>query len=384
MELFDPHSNEWLLNKFKIYKDLQDRDTAYYSKKYKMYVITRYEDVVYALSNPDLFISGQGNLIVENPRRFGRTLGASDNPTHDTLKNIVKNAYAKHNLERISSLYREKVREELSNKTLINLSEVADQTTAWAIAELLNLPHPKEYIKNLVIDIQRHAPQCVMYNQKAELFEKLIKIVDRAISKNQPAPGPGMYEEYILANRPTYQNGIPYGMSLFTGPTISGASSMTGAIEFMILDLFRENKYQDVLNDPALIPNAVNESLRFNASTGRFRRTVSTSVRLHGIDLSAGDAVALCYDAANRDSTKWDNPDMFDLTRNNTGMAFGHGLHACIALYFSKSLMLAFLEEFINIVGLYKVVTKNEDLQYVMTASGNDDMISNIYIEKIN
>jgi cytochrome P450 len=94
--------------------------------------------------------------------------------------------------------------------------------------------------------------------------------------------------------------------------------------------------------------------------------------------------VALCYDAANRDSTKWDNPDMFDLTRNNTGMAFGHGLHACIALYFSKSLMLTFLEEFINIVGSYKVITNNEDLQYVMTASGNDDMISNIYIEKIN
>ena len=380
MELFDPHSNEWLLNKFKIYSDLRDRDTAYYSEKYKMYVITRYDDVVYALTNPDLFISGQGNLIIEDPRRFGRTLGASDNPTHDTLKNIIQNAYAKHNLERISSLYREKVREELSNKTLINLSEVADQTTAWAIAELLNLQYPKEYIKNLIIDVQRHAPQCVMYNQKDELFEKLKKIVEHAVSANKPAPGPGIYEEYILANKPTQL----YGMSLFTGPTISGASSMTGAIEFMILDLFRENKYQDVLRNPDLIPNAINESLRFNASTGRFRRTVSNPVKLHGIDLSAGDAVALCYDAANRDPAKWDNPDMFDLTRNTSGTAFGHGLHACIALYFSKSLMLVFLEEFINIVGSYKVITKQEDLQYVMTASGNDDMISNIQIEKIN
>jgi len=383
MELFDPHSNEWLLNKFKIYSDLRDRDTAYYSEKYKMYVITRYDDVVYALTNPDLFISGQGNLIIEDPRRFGKTLGASDNPTHDTLKNIVKNAYAKHNLERISSLYREKVREELSNKTLINLSEVAEQTTAWAIAELLNLPYPKEDIKNLIINVQRHAPQCVMYNQKAKLFEKMIKVVGHAISTNKPVPGPGMYEEYILANRPDQPNRL-YGMSLFTGPTISGASSMTGAIEFMVLDLFRENKYRDVLDNPALISNAVNESLRFNASTGRFRRTVSTPVKLHGIDLSAGDAVAVCYDAANRDSTKWNNPDMFDLTRNTTGMAFGHGVHACIALYFSKSLMAVFLEEFINIVGLYKVITKTEELQYVMTASGNDDMISNIHIEKIN
>jgi cytochrome P450 len=159
---------------------------------------------------------------------------------------------------------------------------------------------------------------------------------------------------------------------------------MTGAIQFMMLDLYRENKYMDVLANPALIPNAVNESLRFNASTGRFRRTVSTPIRLHNVDLKAGDAVALCYDAANRDADQWPDPDVFDLNRQTAGLAFGHGLHACIALYFSKSLMSAFLEEFINIVGPYKIITQNKDLQYVITASGNDDMISNIYMEKIN
>jgi len=376
-ELFNPHSNEWLLNKFKIYKELQSRNTAYYSEKYKMYIITRYKDVMYALANHEEFISGQGNLIIEDPHRFGRTLGASDNPNHEILKNIAKNAYAKDNLERIATLYREKVREELSNKTVINLSEVAEQTTAWATAEILNLPYPKEFIKDLVIDIQRHAPQCVMYDQKDELFDKLIKMVVHAISANKPAPGPGIYAEYISANRPEPW----YGMSLFTGPTISGASSMTGAIQFMMLDLYRENKYMDVLANPSLIPNAVNECLRFNASTGRFRRTVSASIRLHNIDLKAGDAVALCYDAANRDLDQWTDPDVFDLNRQTAGLAFGYGLHACIALYFSKALMAVFLEECINIIGPYRITTKNDDLQYVMTASGNDDMISNIYME---
>jgi cytochrome P450 len=124
--------------------------------------------------------------------------------------------------------------------------------------------------------------------------------------------------------------------------------------------------------------------LRFNASTGRFRRTASKPVKLHGIDLIPGDAVALCYDAANRDPRRWENPDVFDFERNTAGLAFGHGLHACIALYFSKALMAVFLEECINIVGSYKITTDNKDLKYVMTASGNDDMISNIIMEKIN
>ena len=379
-ELFNPHSNEWLQNKFKIYKELQDRDTAYYSEKYNMYVITRYDDVMSALSDHDTFISGQGNLIVEDPYRFGRTLGASDNPNHEILKNIAKNAYAKDNLERIATLYREKVREALTDKTVINLSDVADHTTAWAIAEILNLPYPKESIKDLIVDIQRHGPQCVMHNHKPELFDILIKMIIRAISSNKPIPGPGIYAEYVAAERPEQW----YGMSLFSGPTISGASSMTGGIEFMILDLYRENKYNEVLKNPALIPKAVNESLRFNASTGRFRRTASKPVNLHGIDLQPGDAVALCYDAANRDPRRWENPDLFDFERNTAGLAFGHGLHACIALYFSKALMAVFLEECINIVGSYKITTDNKDLEYVMTASGNDDMISNIIMEKIN
>jgi hypothetical protein len=333
---------------------------------------------MYALTNHDKFTSGQGNLIVEDPNRFGRTLGASDNPNHEILKNIAKNAYAKDNLERITALYREKVRQELSNKTVINLSEVADQTTAWATAEILNLPYPKEFIKDLIVDIQQHAPQCVMYNQKPELFYEVRKLVIQAITQDKPAPGPGIYAEYLLAEKPEQW----YGMSLFTGPTISGASSLTGAIQFMMLDLYRENKYIDVLANPALIPNAVNESLRFNASTGRFRRTVNAPIRLHNVDLQAGDAVALCYDAANRDPDQWTDPDIFDLNRQTAGLAFGHGLHACIALYVSKALMLAFLEEFINIVGPYKIITENKNLQYVITASGNDDMISNIYMEK--
>ena len=83
MELFNPHSADWLLNKFKIYTDLRNRDAAYWSERYQMYVITRYDDVFHVLNNPDVFSSAQGNLIVENSNRFGLTLGASDNPVHN-------------------------------------------------------------------------------------------------------------------------------------------------------------------------------------------------------------------------------------------------------------------------------------------------------------
>lgn len=377
-ELFDPHSNEWLLNKFEYYKKLRALDRAYYSNKYRLYVISRYKDVVNALSDHSSFSSAYGNLIVEDNTRFNLTLGASDNPIHDIYKDIAKNAYAKSNIERIGNFYRQKVRDSLVGKLMFNLSDIVDHTTCWATAEILNLPVDKEVIKNLILGIQRHSNFCVQDNTDPSYMVELNKIILRCYANRVPAQGPGIYSEFVNNNPKKVRV-----TSLFTGPTISGASSLTGAVEFLILDLYRQGQVEKLLNDRSLIPFAINEALRFNSTTGRFSRTVTKELHLHGVDLKPGDRVGLCLESANRDEEEFQNADQFDINRKAGQLAFGHGLHACIALAISRHLMYVFLEEFLNIVGNYKVVTKNEELTYVMTASGNDDMISNIMIEKI-
>lgn len=379
MTHFNPHSNDWLKNKFEVYKELRARDKAYWSETYQVYVITRYADVKYALSEHDIFSSAKGNLIVEMPFRFGRTLGASDNPSHDVFKNIVKNAYSKDNINRIVDLFSKKAIELLSNKQSFNISTVIEELSAWVTAEILNLPYDKEQVKNIILGIQRHSPSCVSVNvdrTHLDMFNKLLN--DLTLTKVEPT-GPGIYKEF-MTNHPDIQ---PV-MSLFHGPTISGASSLTGALEFLTLDIVRENQLDMLLEGRDSIPNVIEESLRFHASTGRFSRTVIKDVTLHGIDLKLGDRVALCLESANRDPEKFPDPDQFIINRSTVGqLAFGHGLHACIALAISKSIMTKYLEILLDVVGKYRITTSNSELEYVMTASGNDDMISNICIEKI-
>jgi cytochrome P450 len=158
---------------------------------------------------------------------------------------------------------------------------------------------------------------------------------------------------------------------------------MTSALEFLTLDLFRTNMLDQVVNDRSLIPDAINESLRYHASTGRFSRTVMKEVELHGVTMKPRDRVALCLDSANRDPRAFPDADSFILNRNGQKhMAFGHGVHACIALAISKAAMQVFLEVLLDIFGKYNVITKNDDLFYVIPASGNNDMISNIIISK--
>lgn len=392
MELFDPHSGEWLLRKFEIYKNFRTSDTAYWSPRYKMYIITRYDDIVFALSNPEIFSSAQGNLIVEHKRRFGKTLGASDDPVHNKLKNAVKQAYSKDNIGRIVTTFREQAEKYLTSNSTLDISNATEHLSAWTIAEMLNYPIDKALIKHLIVEIQRHAPLAVNVDADFGYESGYMKMfnydpatpfgVSHVLSNvaKCPAHGPGIYKEYF-DNRESA--GLDFDpKSLLSGPTLSGASSLTGALQFLTLDLCRENQLDYLLEDPSLIPNAVDESLRFHASTGRFSRTVTTEITMHGVDLKPGDRVALCLESGNRDPNKFTDPDKFDLHRDTSGtLAFGRATHACPALAINKEIMIVYLEILLKNFGKYKILTRDEDLVYVNTNSGNDDMIKNIEIE---
>jgi cytochrome P450 len=250
-----------------------------------------------------------------------------------------------------------------------------EQLSAWTTAEILNIPHDKEAIKNFIVDIQKHSDQAVKYNTNNHSFDSLREIIIDYVNEGRPALGPGIYKEYIKN-----KHNKLYLTALFMGPTLSGAASMSSALEFLTLDLFRTNTLGQVVNDRSLIPNAVNESLRYHASTGRFSRTVLKEVELHGITMKPGDRVALCLDSANRDPAKFSEPDKFRISRDTTGIAFGHGVHACIALAITKAAMNVYLNVLLDEMGKYTILTGDSDLEYLIPASGNNDMITNIIL----
>jgi len=87
-----------------------------------------------------------------------------------------------------------------------------------------------------------------------------------------------------------------------------------------------------VLNEPTLVPNTVEEVLRFDPVTHMMARTLTTDVELHGRRMAAGTKVALLLASANRDERFWTSPDLFDVHRHDAKehLAFGFGIHHCI------------------------------------------------------
>jgi cholest-4-en-3-one 26-monooxygenase len=86
-----------------------------------------------------------------------------------------------------------------------------------------------------------------------------------------------------------------------------------------------------LLEDPSLIPGAVEESLRMFPAFAHFRRTATADAELNGTQIKEGDKVVMWYVSSNRDATRYEDPDRFDVTRNPEHQAFGAGgRHFCL------------------------------------------------------
>ncbi|MGE0386798.1 MAG: cytochrome P450 [Gammaproteobacteria bacterium] len=101
-----------------------------------------------------------------------------------------------------------------------------------------------------------------------------------------------------------------------------------------------------IVNDPALIPRAVEELLRFEASAVINGRVLARDVTFHGIALRTGDRVLLVLEAANRDPAVFSEPDRIEFDRYpNPHLAFGKGIHRCVGSLLARMIMQVALEE---------------------------------------
>ena len=103
---------------------------------------------------------------------------------------------------------------------------------------------------------------------------------------------------------------------------------------------------QLLLDDPQLIPGAVEESLRMFPAFAHFRRTAMSDTELHGQKIKAGDKVVMWYVSSNRDGTRYEDPDRFDVRRDAEHQAFGAGgRHFCLGTALARLELRILMEE---------------------------------------
>jgi len=139
---------------------------------------------------------------------------------------------------------------------------------------------------------------------------------------------------------------------------MAGVESLGG---FMMMFAYNLATFDEarraVVAKPELLPDAIEESLRFNTSAQRFRRRLMKDVELHGQTMRQGDFVCLAYGSGNRDERQYPNPDAYDITRKPRGhLGFGGGVHACLGTAIARLAVKIAFDEFHKVVPDYKRV----------------------------
>jgi cholest-4-en-3-one 26-monooxygenase len=106
------------------------------------------------------------------------------------------------------------------------------------------------------------------------------------------------------------------------------------------------DQLQLLLDDPSLVPAAVEESLRMFPAFAHFRRTATCDTELHGQKIREGEKVVMWYVSSNRDESRYEDPDRFDVRRNPEHQAFGAGgRHFCLGTALARLELQILFEE---------------------------------------
>ncbi len=337
-EIFDLYSNDIDADPFAAYARLRDEHPCYWSEKAGLWILSRYEDVARAAADWEVYSSTGGNLIDEIPGRVGGTLGSTDPPRHDRLRALANAAFAKKNLAHMvapSRTVAARALAEIKQKQVFDfVADFSSVVTVETLFTMLGLParDPREIRQEVVLAIASDKELRGRNESQNAAFQRLTQFLSDEVAQRRKNPSDDLItrlaEAEIDGDRLDDREVI-LTTSMFVVAGVESLSSFMSNFALNLADL--PDIRRRITHDPTLMPQAIEESLRFNTSAQRFKRTLTRDVTLYGQTMKAGDSVVLAYGAANRDDRRFPNADRFDLDRKPVGhLGFGTGKHFCI------------------------------------------------------
>jgi len=332
-----------------------------------MWVLSRFADIVAALNDWGRFSSAKGNMMTELPNRAGATLGTTDPPRHDRLRALIQYAFVKRNLDSLTGPIRDIAREAAEalrgRKRFDFIDDFSSKFTVRVLFAALGLPLGDEATvrKNAVMMVQSDPVTRAKGPEHIAAYEWMQVYAAKVIAERRAHPQNDLISHFSLAE--IEGDKLDEREVLLTTTTLimAGTESLGGFMSMFGLNLadFADAR-RALVADPALLPDAMEESLRYNTSAQRFRRCLTQDVELHGQRMRAGDFVCLAYGSGNRDDRQYPNADVYDLARKPRGhLGFGGSVHACLGATIARLSLTIAMDEFHKVVPAYRRVEDN-------------------------
>jgi cytochrome P450 len=332
-----------------------------------MWVITKQADIDYISKNPKIFSSAQRLALLDEYDgellELQRTqIIHKDPPEHVKYRRIVRNAFTARAVESLEPFIRDVAKQIVDHVASRGecefVSEVSAEMPLLLICELMGMP-PKDrkkfsdYVDTMLLFLDPTAG--ISQEQAQEAMTAVFTTGQELAAEHHANP-----KENVIAS---LLDGVVEGEALtddefctFVLLLIVGGieTTRTATSHGMRLLMEHPDQLQMLVDDPSLIPGAVEEILRYNASFLAMRRTAMEDVDVGGMQIKKGDKVVLYYVSANHDEDVFgEDAGVFDVTRVQRMevakelRTFGIGQHFCLGTHLARKEMVAMFEEII-------------------------------------
>jgi cytochrome P450 len=342
------------------------------------WAVTRYADVRHVLRSPELYSSWLGATQIRDPDPgdldfIQRMILNMDPPEHNRLRRIVTAAFTRRRLERSAGQITARARALLTAVAADGHcdlpAQITDDFPLANLSDLLGVPPADRPL------LLRWTNRVIGY-QDPEHAEIVRDDSGRPVNPRSPAMLADMfgYARDLAARKrahPADDLMTALATASVDGRTLDRRSLDDGELEmfFFLLVIAGNDTVRSALPggvlallqhprslrrlqaDPALLPGAIEEMLRWHPPVLSFRRTAARDTELAGQPIRQGDKVVVYHISANYDERAFPDPFTFDITRTpNDHLAFGQGPHLCLGAHFARLQLRLFFAELLSVL----------------------------------
>jgi len=370
---YDPYDFEIDADPYPVWKRLRDEAPLYYNEEYDFYALSRFDDVDSCLRDWQTYISGKGSVLELIKAEMEVPSGLfifEDPPEHHVHRALLGGVFTSRRLLAIEPQIREFCARSLDPMVGSGgfdfIVDLGAQMPMQTIGMLLGIPEADQEAIRDKIDEGLRLEDGVM--PAASLAEGGAMVDDFAdyIDWRAEHPSDDLMTELLNAEF-TDESGVERTLTreeilgyvvLLAGAGNETTARLIGWTGKVLAD--HPSQRQELVDDPSLIANAIEEILRFEPPSPIQARYVTRDVEHHGQRVPKGSTMVLLNASANRDERRFDDPDRFDIHRDiGRHLAFGYGIHFCLGAHLARMEGRVALEEVLKRFPIWEVDQEN-------------------------
>ena len=358
---YDLFAPEAVANSYPLFKRMRSEDPVHYSESLGYWILTRYRDVEAALhderlssNRTALFINNLGSLDVKEIQNFldltSNMIVDTDPPEHTRLRKLGNPGFTTRAIESWRDIIQnttDRLLDKVQNHGGMDVvSDLSVPLPALIIPEIFGVPETDranllEWARDITQIFGTSGGSTIDIEELARKADKaaaqVSALITQLVEQRRRQPETDMISLLSVA----YQE---QGFNLEELPSVciqilnAGLLTTTDQIANGVNALLcHPDQLQKLKKNPSLINSAVEEMIRFDTSVPFFFRIAKQDLTIGGKEIAAGSGIALGLGAANHDPEKFEEPEVFDITRTpNEHLGFGSGIHFCVGAVLAR------------------------------------------------